>query len=259
MKRTEHYGLSQWEMTDRIQMADFNRDNAALDAAVAAAMDKAVSEGERLDGSLSEARSQLQSAIDANKTQLQSSINTTKTQLQSSINTTKTQLQNAIDTVESRLTASLDTARAGLEAETGRLNSTKMELVTVLKKTVPHDGTGLRHIDVSHIDFGSFFLFIVSFETAMGGKLSFNGETSAYYTITGQTGNINGSLGMVTNVPKGAFVFFPMRDPEMKVTCRQVTGGLCSGGANMKYGDIRTLDIIDANGQSPTVTIWGIR
>ncbi|WP_298029973.1 hypothetical protein [uncultured Dysosmobacter sp.] len=36
MKETENFQLNQWERNDRIQMEDFNRDNAALDAALAA-------------------------------------------------------------------------------------------------------------------------------------------------------------------------------------------------------------------------------
>ena len=35
MKKTAQFGLSQWEMSDRIQMQDFNRDNAAIEAALA--------------------------------------------------------------------------------------------------------------------------------------------------------------------------------------------------------------------------------
>ena len=37
MQFTEHFGLSQWERSDRIQMDDFNADNAKIDAALAAA------------------------------------------------------------------------------------------------------------------------------------------------------------------------------------------------------------------------------
>ena len=36
MKKTAQFGLNQWEMSDRIQMQDFNRDNAIIDAALAA-------------------------------------------------------------------------------------------------------------------------------------------------------------------------------------------------------------------------------
>lgn len=36
MKQTSNYQLNQWEMTDRIQMEDFNRDNETVDAALAA-------------------------------------------------------------------------------------------------------------------------------------------------------------------------------------------------------------------------------
>ena len=35
MKKTAQFGLNQWEMGDRIQMQDFNRDNAAIEAALA--------------------------------------------------------------------------------------------------------------------------------------------------------------------------------------------------------------------------------
>ena len=36
MKKTAQFGLNQWEMSDRIQMDDFNADNAAIEAALAA-------------------------------------------------------------------------------------------------------------------------------------------------------------------------------------------------------------------------------
>jgi len=35
MNRTEHYQLSQWDMSDRIQMEDFNADNAIIDTTLA--------------------------------------------------------------------------------------------------------------------------------------------------------------------------------------------------------------------------------
>lgn len=44
MQQTEHYKLNQWERTDRIQMEDFNHDNAKIDAALA---EQAAALGER--------------------------------------------------------------------------------------------------------------------------------------------------------------------------------------------------------------------
>lgn len=35
MKQTEQYKLNQWELSDRIQMADFNADNAKIEAELA--------------------------------------------------------------------------------------------------------------------------------------------------------------------------------------------------------------------------------
>ena len=34
MSKTANFQLTQWEKTDRIMMEDFNRDNAAIDAAL---------------------------------------------------------------------------------------------------------------------------------------------------------------------------------------------------------------------------------
>ena len=41
MNKTANFQLTQWEKTDRIMMEDFNRDNAAIDAALKANADKA--------------------------------------------------------------------------------------------------------------------------------------------------------------------------------------------------------------------------
>ena len=41
MNKTANFQLTQWEKTDRILMEDFNRDNAAIDAALKANADKA--------------------------------------------------------------------------------------------------------------------------------------------------------------------------------------------------------------------------
>ena len=38
MKQTDQYGLNQWELTDRIQMEDFNADNLKIAAALAGKM-----------------------------------------------------------------------------------------------------------------------------------------------------------------------------------------------------------------------------
>ena len=44
MKQTEHYGLNQWELADRIQMEDFNGDNEKVDAALKGQAETAAAE-----------------------------------------------------------------------------------------------------------------------------------------------------------------------------------------------------------------------
>ena len=40
MKQTEHYGLNQWDLSDRIRMEDFNADNQITDTILAALDDE---------------------------------------------------------------------------------------------------------------------------------------------------------------------------------------------------------------------------
>ena len=47
--KTANYGLSQWEATDQVVRADFNSDNAKIDAAIKAAEDKAIGAQETAD------------------------------------------------------------------------------------------------------------------------------------------------------------------------------------------------------------------
>ena len=50
MKQTTNYKLSQWEKSDRIQMEDFNGDNAKLEAALKAQAGTLAAHGASLDG-----------------------------------------------------------------------------------------------------------------------------------------------------------------------------------------------------------------
>ena len=50
MNYTQNYQLTQWEKADRIVMADFNSDNAKLDAALQAQNTRITTESARLDG-----------------------------------------------------------------------------------------------------------------------------------------------------------------------------------------------------------------
>lgn len=54
MNKTQKYDLSQWELTDRVEMKDFNADNAKIEKALTA-----------LDGKLGSARSGLEGKLDS--------------------------------------------------------------------------------------------------------------------------------------------------------------------------------------------------
>lgn len=52
MKQTENYQLNQWEKADRIQMEDFNADNAKIDAALHGTMQKLTEDTAQLRASV---------------------------------------------------------------------------------------------------------------------------------------------------------------------------------------------------------------
>ena len=52
MKQTQNYQLNQWELTDRIQMEDFNSDNEKTDAALQGLVQQIASERAEVDATL---------------------------------------------------------------------------------------------------------------------------------------------------------------------------------------------------------------
>ena len=52
MKQTEHYGLNQWELADRIRMEDFNGDNEKVDAALKGQAEALAAEIKTVQGTL---------------------------------------------------------------------------------------------------------------------------------------------------------------------------------------------------------------
>ena len=65
MNKTPNYNLNQWEPEDRVLRADFNADNAKLDAAIRAVNDKADAlSGSKADQSALEAEVQTREAAD---------------------------------------------------------------------------------------------------------------------------------------------------------------------------------------------------
>ncbi|MCI9332842.1 MAG: hypothetical protein HFG05_11850 [Oscillibacter sp.] len=233
MKKTAHYQLNQWELEDRIRMSDFNSDNAKIDAAVAAALAKAVSEGKRLDTALNAAKDQLQTAV----------------------NTSKAQLQSSIGAVEDRLAA----AKTALEAEDRRLNETKLELNTLLTTTVTVDVGSAGRIDLRGLDLGSYFLFSVSLEGALGAQINFNGVENSFSMRPNSSVSMAGNVGIVDYGLRGTFLFYPLRNPEAYVMALQTEGGFHNGHAPLPYKDLHTLEVSSPRLQKIPVTIRGIR
>lgn len=103
MKKTEHYQLSQWDLSDPIRMDDFNSDNKRIDDALAslavlASGDALAAETKRIDGELAKkapasdlaaAKSSLEAAIsglEAKKLEAVTLLDTTYTLTGTSVN-----------------------------------------------------------------------------------------------------------------------------------------------------------------------------
>lgn len=163
MKKTERYNLSQWELSDRVLMADFNRDNLLLDAALqglaadiaagdraqSAALDAALqelgSQDAALEAALADARQELSatgealgSRITSLDTKQTSALNSAKNSLSSTISSTKNGLETKISSLDTKAANALNSARAALEAEDARIDGAKLQLYTY---TIPYKTT----------------------------------------------------------------------------------------------------------------------
>lgn len=166
MKKTEHYDLNQWELTDRVLMADFNRDNRLLDAALAAlagdvtsldaaqtaaltaARNELHDKDAAQDAALAAARKELADAdtalggrITSLDTKQTNALNSAKSSLSGTISSNKSALETKISSLDTKTANALSGARAALEAEDARIDGVKLQLYSY---TIPYNTTNSK-------------------------------------------------------------------------------------------------------------------
>lgn len=139
MNKTERYRLNQWDMSDRIEMKDFNADNAAIEAALSALS----AEGPRLDAALAAEKSRIDAALAAEGSRLDAALAAEKSRIDAALAAAKTELSNAIATEKSRVNTELakKALASDLTAQVSRLESGKLEFATLLDTTFTASGS----------------------------------------------------------------------------------------------------------------------
>ena len=100
MKKTEGFHLNQWELTDRVVMEDFNRDNLLIDTALSA-----------LSGDLTGQAADWNAALDAARKELGQAIQSGDAALSSRISSLDSKQTQALNTAKNQLNASLQSAK----------------------------------------------------------------------------------------------------------------------------------------------------
>ncbi len=135
MNKTTNYNLTQWDLSDPVVMADFNRDNLLIDTALAglgglinrkdSAQSAALAAAQE---TLRQADAALDGKITALDTKQTTAITTARRDLNNAINTAKSGLESKLSALDTKTAKALSDAKALLEAEDQRLNGRKLQL-----------------------------------------------------------------------------------------------------------------------------------
>lgn len=222
MEKTPKYDLSQWNRSDRILMEDFNRDNANLEAALAALAAGQAAETARVNTEL------------AKKAEA----------------------------------SALNSAKSALEAEDARLNSVKLEFVTLLDKTYTASDTTQLNIPINGVAIGQCVAACIDVypDNVTGSNITlgfgnnggaYGGEYIAPYSAT----RVTDALLPLSTRERALLLMFPMKRGDAVITTFSGSRNTYHGRWNNSYNDLAFLRIKCASAFSADfrVKISGIR
>lgn len=204
MKQTEQYNLNQWELSDRVLMADFNADNSKIASALAALAGKQSGETSRVNAAL------------AKKADL-----TALSAVQSALEAEDRRLDAAVSAEARRADAALASARGELEAEDRRLDAAKLQYRKIFETSLPNaDGTYAA--DLTGLGLGDHLMLLLEVEGLEDGQWYFYLNRGGDI-IEGTKRPVNSAMGPVG---KGTsqYLFLPMGNPLNYVWCRHLNG-----------------------------------
>ena len=251
MRQTADFQLNQWDLTDRIQMEDFNSDNAKVDAALSAISD-------RVD--LKAAQSDLTALTSrVNAKAEQSALNTLSSRVDAKAE------QSALNTLSGRVDTKA--AQSDLTALSSRVDSLCSYIW--LGETVSQDASYRIDLTLPAIDWNAWQQVVLDLEIPtcdfyIRGYL--NGASTHAYLSSGGNQDYNAAFSLRVGETMARLTLEPGRKSWRAVSARIVTANerfICAY-PGLAYGSLQyvTLNSHDTNYVIPAgckVTVWGIR
>lgn len=230
MNKTQNYSLNQWALEDRIEMKDFNADNAAIEAALS----ELAAGGSRLDAALAAARSDLEAAM-------------------------------ASETKRVNAELAKKALASDLTSQVAALSSGKLQFDTLLSKTLTVSGSSYS-VEVPGKEIGNCVLaamILTPTSITNSSMIYTNTENSGVHHSMTNYLSTNGLIELYTGRTHLA-VLFPMKQPSAPIYgvsfANQAFNFFCS---TVTYSSLTSLLIkppsdTTLNG-SGTLKIFGVR
>lgn len=278
MKKTEHYQLSQWELSDRVLMNDFNRDNLLLDAALAALSGSLDAKDAAQSAALAAAREGLSQSIGDVNSALGGRITSLDTKQTNALSAAKSQLNGRIDAANQALTSSiaaldekrqglLDAARTALEAEDRRLDGCKLQWYRIKRMEIDVTRvTGVQPLLLDEVNLGDYCMVLFNVQLNSPSISILNHENDIVYRQMGSSSNISG-YGLANAAAAGLRIIgFPMKDPEAPVRTISLGTAFTFAQSSVRWGQMEGLSLYNGTVGNTTpvsykgyVEIYGIR
>lgn len=236
MNQTEHYKLSQWEKADRIMMDDFNRDNASIDTALAAAAAAVAAE---------------------------TAARTADVAAEAAARTAAVTAETAARTADVAAEAAARTADvAALAAKSPFVK---------LREIVTAQSATQVNLDLSDINFADWQVLWmdVALVGSWNGTLCPNGRADAFYCMLGSSSTQSSGLTFYDCAKKYRTIFFPGKNEEKTVTC--ISDGDRENGiffrgidTELTFPQLKTFLLVPRDSgyslrAGSKITVWGVR
>ena len=235
MRKTEQYGLNQWDLPDRVRMEDFNSDNARIEEALGALSTRISG----LDGQLGSLNGQLGGL--------------------------GTQVGGLVTT------ETFAETKAALERTYKILTQTKLERSNIYNCSFVRSADNTyMFMDVSTMELKSYSMFSI-YIILSGGKsesYSLNPYVSSGKISTGKCFSINGgstqAIAILNRSSTASLLFFPLGNGSNVLGCVTMGAGMGVGCSECNFSQVTGFTLTPSSGVLDTglitsVTINGIK
>lgn len=278
MKKTEGFHLNQWELTDRVVMEDFNRDNLLIDTALSALSGDLTGQAADWNAALDAARKELGLAIQSGDAALSSRIssldskqtqalNTAKNQLNASLQSAKTALEAADAALDAKRQGLLDAARTALEAEDQRLDGCKLQWYHIGHGEInAMNVTGVQQLPLGDPRMGDYYIVLFDFQLTAPAVSILGHESGTQHRIMSNSGCPSYSGLLAPAAKETQMVGFPLKRPQGLVRTLSLGANFFAAYSSCTWGNFKTLSLFNQQPASSTpasylgsVDVYGIK